>query len=372
MVKPTIHVTKKSRGLPAWLFHFSAKAISPALPPVGGKKDRPLRRILFVGPDHLGDLLLVRSLLARVAEDLPETERVFSGRLPDDRFLRRAFPVDLCLGESLGVPGGGWKDSLSRWREYMESLRPDMVFPLAARSDCIPVVLAARLEGVPFLLGAGDKGYGPLLSHPVYFPERPHFCEAPHRLWDHWRGVPSQSYAVQWPESLLPPATRPADIILSPFAQHLRRWSIVSWRTLARRLHESGYSLALVGSDAFRSEADDFLMTFDDDRKPIDLVGKTDLEGLFSVVRGARLIITLCTGTRHVAAATGTPAVVLGHGGEAIEVIGPYWEGESYLRAHPSCDPCGDAVCRFGHYACVRNVEVDAVYAEVLRRLDAE
>lgn len=84
----------------------------------------------------------------------------------------------------------------------------------------------------------------------------------------------------------------------------------------------------------------------------IDAVGKTDLEGLFSLVKRCSALVSNDTGTMHFAAAAGVPAVMLCIGPAFFSGTGPYGAGHLALQPDIPCSPCPywlkceDPVCR--------------------------
>lgn len=98
-----------------------------------------------------------------------------------------------------------------------------------------------------------------------------------------------------------------------------------------------------------------------------------------AIIRRSRLLVTTDSGPRHIAAAVGTPTVVL---------FGPIDPGFSRngqrdcieLRVPLDCSPCGRRRCPLGHHHCMRLLTVDQVLAAMaellsrprtLRELDA-
>ncbi len=84
----------------------------------------------------------------------------------------------------------------------------------------------------------------------------------------------------------------------------------------------------------------------------IDAVGKTSLEGLYSLVKRCSALVSNDTGTMHFAAAAGVPAVMLCIGPAFFRGTGPYGAGHLALQPDIPCSPCpyglkcGDPVCR--------------------------
>jgi ADP-heptose:LPS heptosyltransferase len=75
-------------------------------------------------------------------------------------------------------------------------------------------------------------------------------------------------------------------------------------------------------------------------RPVISAVGKTSIEGLFSLLRRCSLLVTNDTGTMHFAAAGGVPSLMLCIGPAFFHGTGPYSAGNLALQADIPCAPC--------------------------------
>ncbi len=88
-----------------------------------------------------------------------------------------------------------------------------------------------------------------------------------------------------------------------------RRWPARSFAAVADALARAGASIVLTGT------AEEREVTWEVGRsmrsQPLDLSGRTNLDGLASIVRDAALVVCNDTGISHIADALGTPSVVL-------------------------------------------------------------
>lgn len=87
-----------------------------------------------------------------------------------------------------------------------------------------------------------------------------------------------------------------------------KRWPAEQYGALARRLAASGLLPVIVGGRGEEGLAQAILAACPG---ALDLVGRTDLEGLADLARGAALTVGNDTGVTHIAAAGGHPVVVL-------------------------------------------------------------
>lgn len=90
-----------------------------------------------------------------------------------------------------------------------------------------------------------------------------------------------------------------------------KRWPPGHFAALADRAHAAGVRVVLIGgrADADRAAADEVLGACAD--PPLDLVGNTSVPELVALLAGARFHVGGDTGSSHIAAALGVPAIGL-------------------------------------------------------------
>lgn len=177
----------------------------------------------------------------------------------------------------------------------------------------------------------------------------------------------------------LPPAVFPASgeptVVLhtgSGGYSKARRWSAAGFAAVAQGLQEQcGAEIVLVG----KPEDDGHLVENLLERKPTNLVGKTTLAQLASVIARADLFIGADSGVMHIAAAAGTPIISI-FGPSNPAAWRPWAVGgqATVLRSGVECSPCsyiGDGIgARDGCEArtCMKLVRPSQVL-EAARRL---
>jgi len=150
----------------------------------------------------------------------------------------------------------------------------------------------------------------------------------------------------------------------------VRCWPPESFATLSDLLQERlGVRTILFGSQSEEPLAD---RAFSNMSHPaISAVGKTSIEGLFSLLKRCSLLVTNDTGTMHFAAAGGVPTLMLCTGPAFFHGTGPYSSGNLALLADIPCAPC-----RYNFNCptpvCREMLTVDAVYYSCRAMLQGE
>jgi ADP-heptose:LPS heptosyltransferase len=127
-----------------------------------------------------------------------------------------------------------------------------------------------------------------------------------------------------------------------------RRWPAAHFAQLAgsllRRASASarpGHDLLFFGSADERAEIERIARGVSPDGKGwLNLAGRTSFGQLAALLKRCRLLVSNDTATAHVAAAVGTPCLVLAFGASNGAETGPYGEGHFVLEPRMPCFPC--------------------------------
>lgn len=98
----------------------------------------------------------------------------------------------------------------------------------------------------------------------------------------------------------------------------------------------------------------------------INLAGTTSLRELIALIQQCSVFLTNDSGPMHIAAALKVPLVAL-FGSTSDVATGPYLHGE-VIHKHVKCSPCYKRICPID-FRCMKKIEVDEVYAALLRQL---
>lgn len=148
-----------------------------------------------------------------------------------------------------------------------------------------------------------------------------------------------------------------------------RRWPPEYFAALADRLAGSGLSIVLTGAgeEAPLTAAVRHAM-----RHPaLDFTGKTGLGALAALIAQARLIVCNDTGVSHVAAAVGTPSVVVCSGADPARWAPLDARRHRVLHRPMACRPCMHVECPIEGHPCARQVSPDNAWQEAAALLEA-
>lgn len=265
---------------------------------------------------------------------------------------------------------GAWRRpwQLLKMAAELRALRPDTC--LLGDDQGSVAHLLARLSGAKITVG-------PLTPHvkvnALLHTRIPASDDEPVAM-HNWRIARSQ---FTLPETLPAPdlgafgSDASGAIVLHPGAsREYQRWPLRNFAELADRL-------ARTHPVRWITQPNDSDVPFG---PAVQRVTTTTLDELVRVIAGARLLVGNNSGPMHLAAACGTPGVILV--GPSSPRWDPVWHGEKFdLLREPrlSCQPCDTIMrpanrCLNPHapMACLNRWTVDAVHEQVMRRLQRQ
>lgn len=248
-----------------------------------------------------------------------------------------------------------------------------LVFPNSIRSGLEP-----WLAGIPRRVGAGQLIRSWCLTEVA--PPMPVSMGWRHQAW-HYLKLAAHFLGKEMPESLeLPRLTLGGNEMgwkqtkdyaaVCPGAEYgpAKRWPVDRFAAVVRALRQSwGLRPVLLGAAGDRVVAQEVLKHVGQDLDCLDLTGKTSLREFLAWVAGARLVVANDSGSMHVAAAFGRPAVAI-FGSTEPALTGPLHPAVRVVREHVSCSPCFLRECPLD-FRCMKRVEVERVLEEIRRAL---
>jgi heptosyltransferase-2 len=329
------------------------------------------KNALVLQTSFLGDSLLTLPLLRRLKESLPGA-RVSVLTLPKNAGVFRNSPwVDeVILDDKRGAHGGlrgPWRIAAElRARGFDLAVIPHRSFRSA---------LVAWLAGIPRRVGFAASAGRFLLTDAVPFAWLTHDLERNLAL-ARPLGGESKASASEGRYVAPPPvspalAARLVEAGVAPGARlagvhpgaawETKRWLPERFAELCRRLKAEGLTPVLIGGPGDAALGAEIARS----SGAVNLVGKTDLEELKSLMGRLSLFVTNDSGPMHLAAAAGVPVVAIF--GATTRELGffPYGSGHLVVEAPLACRPCGlhgAKSCPEGHFLCMRLLSVDAVH----------
>ena len=231
-------------------------------------------------------------------------------------------------------------------------------------------------------LARGGRRIGPAWARegaPWFYDEQPPKASGPrgHAV-DELLAVaelaaPAAGMGVPVPELRIPesdPDGRPGPhVALAPFSRwSTKDWPLQKFAELGRRLaREMGCRIRIMGSAADAAAGETLAAEIGEGAR--SLCGQTDLPGLCALLRGMDLLITVDSGPMHWADALGVPLVAV-FGATDPARTGPFRQRDHVVvKDGLDCRPCHSRICARGDLACLRTLEVEAVFQAALERL---
>ena len=161
---------------------------------------------------------------------------------------------------------------------------------------------------------------------------------------------------------------------LNPGAEYgpAKRWPVEKFITVAREIQQRTHGAWILFGGANDVPLANQIESAFVDRPGavINLAGKTELRELMSLLKLCHLLLTNDTGPMHVAAALGTPVVVV-FGSTSPALTGPGLPGDTrhqFLSAGVACSPCFLRECPID-FRCMNNLGVENVTEAIMQVL---
>lgn len=337
----------------------------------------PLRRIAVFRALGLGDLLCAQPALRALRAAFPAAEITLIG-LPWARALvERLDSVDAF------EPFPGWPGlpeqpvdlaGLPAFIAHMQAQRWDLLVQLHGSGTLTNPLLASF--GARHLTCFFDEGgFVPEPALAVPWPRHGHEIERLLQLSDRL-GAPRQGTALDFPlldadrtelAALWPGAYAGKPFVcMHPGAQlPSRRWPLQRFAEVARVLRRRGCEVVLTGTATEAALGAELAQALCE--RPygpvVNLIGRTSLWTLGALVERALMVVCNDTGISHVAAALGTPSVVVSAGADVRRWAPLDAKRHRVLWQSLPCRPCQHHACPYDH-ACATAISAQAVLDE--------
>lgn len=343
------------------------------------------RRILLANWGHLGDVVTTLGMAAALRARFPDaTMGMVVGSWGAAPAAASGLFDALHVIDHHAINRGhnGRKEKLARYRNSRAAALHDIrsaAYDLAI--DCYPFHPPAHpllyRAGIPVRAGFVSGGFGPLLTHPVNWPD------APRPIADHYHALLDALWPDAWPAQCLRPHAPPdrvprhADlpapyVVLHPGAgAAYKDWGTDHWLLLAWLLREdprtSGLRLVVTGAGAGEIAVARRLAR--ETPGLVDLAGRADWSAFEAILAHASLVVCPDTVTAHLAARYDTPVLAIFTGANDPRQWGPYSEVGHVVVQAVACAPCNRPGC--AAMACITGTTPHQVLDRLIAILDA-
>lgn len=150
-------------------------------------------------------------------------------------------------------------------------------------------------------------------------------------------------------------------ILIAPATTWIgKHWNKENWKTLVSKLDDKNYNIIFTGTNN-----DIELIEYINQGKYLNLAGKTSLKELIELFRRTKLLLSLDSGSTHLAYATQIPSIVSIFMCTPKEFYAPI--GKKYIGVQSSvCKPCHHKKCPLTNkYACTTSPTVEEIYRAI-------
>jgi lipopolysaccharide heptosyltransferase I len=168
-------------------------------------------------------------------------------------------------------------------------------------------------------------------------------------------------------EALCP---EPAVVIAPTSRWAAKRWPIDRFADLTARLLDTGPGpIAIVGGPGEEDQCAPLIERFANDRRVLNLVGRTRIGVLMAVIERARVVVANDSAALHMAVGFGRPTVAL-FGPTEVARVGPYQRDTDVIQHLQPGDTLDHKTA--GNVRLMERIGVEEVAAMVNQRLDSE
>jgi ADP-heptose:LPS heptosyltransferase len=278
-----------------------------------------LKNILCIRPDNMGDLLMSSPAISALKATFGCTITVLTSKM--GAVIAEHIPdIDHCIVFDAPWVKAGSTDAFEQLVEELRTLQFDaaVIFTVFSQNP-LPAAILAYLAAIPVRLAYCRENPYHLLTH--WLPDEEPYTFIRHQVArdldlvkilgastpdthlrlsipDHWAAV--QDVLLQAGVDLDKPW-----IILHPEVSEVKRqYPYEQWVEAGKEIIAStGYQILVTGKEPEHSLAEEI--------GAISLAGLLDIPLFVELIRHTELVISVNTGTVHIAAAVGTPVLVL-------------------------------------------------------------
>ena len=313
------------------------------------KEPDRIQKIMIRTPNWIGDAVMTTPAMAVVRDSFPGARIVLvANPVVSQLFSPHPSCDDVIVYDKKGIHKG-----LAGLVRFSFSLRRESFDLAILFQNAIEAAIIGALAGIPNRTGYRSDGRGFLLTRGVTL--RKEDLRLHHT--DYYLGMLQRIglsasrrelslYCTEeekdWAKEQLGNGPR---VAINPGAAYgsAKRWFPERFAEVANSIRrEFGMDILLVGGPAEREIGDDIVSRMPE--KPLDMIGRTSVRQMMSLLSQCRLMVTNDSGPMHVAAALGIPVVAL-FGPTDHTTTSPLSDAVRIVRKDTECAPCLKRVC---------------------------
>jgi heptosyltransferase-2 len=334
-------------------------------------------KIVVRGANWIGDAVMTLPALRRLRSIYPEAHIALHTREWAEGVFR---DLDV-INEILAIPRSAGK--LESVRSQARQLRPHKFDLAVLFPNSFESALVTRLSNIPKRLGYATQGRSFLLTDPLEVPEWKgsrheseyylNLCGTPRSPLDQIKLVVSEERKIDAKRLLSEYGVETTKPVIAFGAgstnSRAKRWPAENFAKLSDMIAaETGSAPVFMGSQDEADVTRKIVQTAE--HSFVDLCGKTDLATATAILSVADLFISNDMGLAHIAAATGTPTIVIfgPTKDETTRPLGPHIE---IIRENVDCSPCMLRDCPIDH-RCMTRIGPERVLESALKMLELQ
>lgn len=344
------------------------------------------RNILVIRADYIGDVILALPAVQQLKQRYPKARITFVvSSMAQDILKDSPFIDDVIVYDP---PWFFKKDLKEAFKEYLNVLgeirKQKCKLALELRGDIRNIMFLMCLTMIPYRIGFASSGGWYLLTKVVPYPPGRH--EANYHM-EVVRATGARAEGTSLPrisitseekkfaeDFLKNNGVKGSDVLVAihPGArQKPRLWPVERYAKVAAGILEKYNAKFIITGSAGEIELAEKLAKLVDGAAIVGAGKILSLKHLASVLKHCSLYIGCSTGPSHLAAAMGTPTVLI-FGPESSERWHPLGENHVILKKDVPCSPCigRGEICLHPESQCIMQVTSEDMLAAVIGQLE--
>ena len=337
-------------------------------------------KLLIRAPNWLGDCVMALPAFDSIRTAFPNADIVVAARRPLTQLFEMMRGWN---GVSVISRGHGLSGLKSRWSDSA-ALRDQKFDAAVLFPNSFGTAIESLVARIPVRIGYSRGGRGALLTHPVSAKggildvhQIFYYIRLAERLAAQYGAMMTPQFRGEGDKPPVPSLTVPASVLnearalaRSALASAVdgdfyafaagaaygsaKEWPREHFAAFAKIIRDRTGARALVVGGPGEADACAEVESLSGG-SAVSLAGKTTLPQLAGVLSLAKGYVGNDSGASHLAAAVGTPSVVL-FGSTKMTHTAPVGKRVSLINLHLDCAPCMKRVCPLGHRNCLRGI----------------